>query len=69
MKANRLIICIIAALSTINVFSTKTTPVVISEVFYDSPLNEDCRLGLAAHHNGEFIELFNPTTNDINISG
>jgi len=43
--------------------SAKIYPVVISEVFYDSPLEED--RSQTIHHNGEFIELFNPTNQDI----
>lgn len=41
-------------------------PVVISEVFYDSPLEEDISVH-STHHNGEFIELFNPTVEDIRL--
>ena len=48
--------------------SAKIYPVVISEVFYDTPLEEDDRKG-KPHHNGEFIELYNPTEEDIDISG
>ena len=48
--------------------NAKITPVIISEVFYDTPLNEDNTLN-QEHHNGEFIELFNPTFNDVDISG
>ena len=47
-------------------------PVFISEVFYDSPLNESHELSRSTgmtHHNGEFIELFNPTMNDICLKG
>ncbi|MCL2597623.1 MAG: lamin tail domain-containing protein [Paludibacter sp.] len=44
-------------------------PVVISEVFYDSPLEENMLTSPKNHNNGEFIELYNPTTVDIDISG
>ncbi|GHT17579.1 hypothetical protein FACS189429_1950 [Bacteroidia bacterium] len=44
-------------------------PVIISEVFYDTPLNEDMRTNSYNHHNGEFIELYNPTVENIDISG
>ena len=48
--------------------SAQITPVVISEVFYDTPLNEDARIG-EVHHNGEFIELFNADVFDVDLSG
>ena len=34
---------------------------------YDSPLNEDGAKGM--HHNGEFVELFNMTERDVDLSG
>ena len=52
--------------------SAQIQPVVISEVFYDTPLDEHW---FAHHHggcpcfNGEFVELFNPTTQTIDLSG
>jgi hypothetical protein len=56
--------------------SAQISPVIISEVFYDSPLNETLsgRFSLydvydKTHHNGEFIEFFNPSSKDIDISG
>jgi len=43
----------------------------ISQVFYDSPLEEDkFKTGSNYPHNiGEFIEIYNPSSFDINISG
>ncbi|MGC3977354.1 MAG: SpvB/TcaC N-terminal domain-containing protein [Paludibacteraceae bacterium] len=38
----------------------------MSEVFYDSPLEENSA-NISGHHNGEFIELFNPTTESIKL--
>lgn len=52
-----------------HIVNAKVHPVVISEVFYDSPNNEDYYLSKEEHHNGEFIELFNPTMSDINLTG
>jgi|GEM_PF-772692 len=43
-------------------------PVIISEVFYDTALEEDATIR-GATNNGEFIELFNPTADVIDISG
>ncbi|MFV0471972.1 MAG: lamin tail domain-containing protein, partial [Paludibacteraceae bacterium] len=56
---------LLAALLVINIQSLKAIirPVIISETFYDSPLEEDG--DAAIHHNGEFIELFNPTSEAI----
>ncbi|MDR0828968.1 MAG: lamin tail domain-containing protein [Prevotellaceae bacterium] len=47
----------------------KIQPIIISEVFYDTPLEEDMIKSPNNHHNGEFIELYNPTTEDVDISG
>lgn len=44
------------------------TNIYISEIMYDSPLNEDKKI-LKSHNNGEFIKLFNPTNTEKNISG
>ncbi len=46
-------------------------PVVISEVFYDTPLNENLFTDtiLSPYFNGEYIELFNPTTEKVNLEG
>ncbi|MDO9155173.1 MAG: lamin tail domain-containing protein [Paludibacter sp.] len=69
MKNKCILICVVVALFVgfTSVYA-KITPVVISEVFYDTPLNENSRDG-GVHHNGEFIELFNPTTESIDLSG
>ena len=43
----------------------------ISQVFYDSPLEEDKNAAVIsnkAHHNGEFIELYNPSKTPVDIS-
>ena len=55
----------------LNAHAAKITPVVISEVFYDTPLNEDLFnfTPSEGHHNGEFIELYNPTAEEVDISG
>lgn len=45
----------------------QTGRVVISEVFYDSPLEEN--ITYAGHHIGEFIELYNTSNESVNISG
>ncbi|MDO9154547.1 MAG: lamin tail domain-containing protein, partial [Paludibacter sp.] len=67
MKIKHILLCIVSvALVSHNTVSAKISPVVISEVFYDSPLNEVKRNSI--HHNGEFIELFNPTTESIDLS-
>ncbi|MCL2651433.1 MAG: polymorphic toxin type 23 domain-containing protein [Candidatus Azobacteroides sp.] len=41
--------------------------IVITEVLYDTPLEEEN--GWRGAHNGEFVELYNPTTESIDISG
>ncbi len=42
----------------------------INQVFYDSPLDENkYKYDLKEHHNGEFIELYNPSPNAVDISG
>jgi Lamin Tail Domain/Secretion system C-terminal sorting domain len=46
---------------TIPIFGQK---VYISEVFYDSPLSEENDM-----HNGEFIELYNPSDASVNLQG
>lgn len=60
------IIILFIFLSAINTLA-QIKPVVFSEIFYDSPLEEahDAR----NHNNGEFIELFNPSSGDIDLSG
>lgn len=52
------------------------TNIYISEVFYDTPLSEHPTYSKNldgttwnATHNGEYIELYNPTSSRINISG
>ncbi|MFZ4581241.1 MAG: SpvB/TcaC N-terminal domain-containing protein [Paludibacter sp.] len=60
---------ILISLSTLTTYS-QIKPVVFSEIFYDSPLEEDERKeGVEAHHNGEFIELFNPNLENIDLTG
>lgn len=44
------------------------TKVVISEIFYDTPYNEQIGLG-EPYSNGEFIELYNTESDDVNIGG
>lgn len=69
MKSPRLAyLFLITGLLVFNIKSLKAViyPVVISEVFYDSPLEEDAN-NASVHHNGEFIELFNPTMEDIQL--
>ena len=55
--------------------------IIITEVLYDTPYNEDTRLtkdiydtygnptNVVQHHNGEFVELYNPTNQSVDISG
>ncbi len=52
--------------------SAQIQPVVISEVFYDTPLDEHWFAdyhGGGPYFNGEFVELFNPTTQTVDLSG
>lgn len=44
---------------------------IISQVFYDTPLYENGYRNKTdtAHHNGEFIEIFNPSDESLNLSG
>ena len=44
-------------------------PVVFSEVLYDSPIFEYEKKAAAVYRNGEYIEFYNPTIFDIDISG
>ena len=44
------------------------THVYISEVFYDSPLQENKRHYPDEHNNGEYIELYNPTSQALDLS-
>ena len=41
----------------------------ISEIMYDSPLAEDKANSPTDHNNGEYIKLFNPTNQTVDISG
>lgn len=41
----------------------------ISEIMYDSPMEEDKFISPADHNNGEYIKLSNPTDQPVNISG
>ncbi|MDR0231501.1 MAG: DUF6443 domain-containing protein [Dysgonamonadaceae bacterium] len=44
--------------------------VYISQIFYDSPLEENKQaFPYRAHNNGEFIELYNPSSFSVDISG
>ena len=55
--------------------------IIITEVFYDTPYNESTRpkckyntqgileCEIQPHHNGEFIELYNPTNQPVDIGG
>lgn len=67
---NTLLTILIVVLFCFNIHAERVNPVIISEVFYDTPLNEDMfsYTRFAGHHNGEFIELYNPTAEDIDIS-
>lgn len=53
---------------TNHISAQSPTNIYISEIMYDSPLNEDKKI-LKSHNNGEFIKLFNPTTTRKDISG
>lgn len=43
--------------------------IVISEIFFDTPLNEAFDGSDAAHHNGEFVELYNCSGDTVDLSG
>ena len=44
--------------------------ILISEVFYDTPLYENDKDSIPSTHNGEFVELYNPYDNmEIDLSG
>lgn len=50
-------------------FVTAQKGVLITEVFYDTPLYENDKSTLPATHNGEFIELYNPGEEPVDLSG
>lgn len=62
----KIIILAIATLSSIFI-SMGTNRVVISEIMYDSPLNEV--ITVTPYSNGEFIELYNFEDNSVDLSG
>jgi RHS repeat-associated protein len=62
-------IFIILALFACLLSQAQIRPVIISEVFYDTPLEENVQCDVLRHHSGEFIEIYNPTLEDIDISG
>ena len=51
----------------VNLIFAQGGKVVISEVYFDTPYTEN--LGELNHHAGEYIELFNSSNEDIDISG
>lgn len=62
---NRLILCLLFILITAN---SGVGQIAITEVYYDTPYLERTNLSDISHA-GEYIELFNYTTIDIDISG
>ena len=66
-KYYRKICCLSFILFSYLITYSQVTPVIFSEIFYDSHLNEEHHTH--NHHNGEFIELFNPSPENIDISG
>ncbi len=66
MIMKKIIILAIATLSSIFI-SMGTNRVVISEIMYDSPLNEV--ITVTPYSNGEFIELYNFEDNSVDLSG
>ena len=69
--AKSLLACGILSICSWLPLQAAINPIVISEVFYDSPLNESLKLNdsVCTHHNGEYIELYNPTSDSVDISG
>ena len=59
----------IITLFKISPVSAQVSNIYISEIMYDSPLQEDKFNSPAEHNNGEYIKLYNPTNQTINISG
>ncbi|MEM9897300.1 MAG: DUF6443 domain-containing protein, partial [Bacteroidota bacterium] len=58
---------LITGCSFLFALTASSQKIVISEVMYDSPLNEELDKGI--HHRGEFIELYNPTNTAVNLTG
>ncbi len=68
-KSYLFIISLLIVFGFYNSLSAQTAPVVISEVFYDSPLEEDFIASPDEHHYGEYIELYNASLTLADISG
>jgi RHS repeat-associated protein len=62
-----LTICCIIALAAATYVHAQSSTVIISEVLYDTPLEE--ANGTLNPHNGEFISFYNYGNNTVNISG
>ena len=68
MKAQIATICILLALvSTLNAQPRFSPRVIISEIMYDTPLNEV--VTTRPYSNGEFLELYNCESAEADISG
>ena len=69
--AKSLLVCGILSICSWLPLQAAINPIVISEVFYDSPLKESISAydSIPTHHNGEYIELYNPTSDSVDISG
>lgn len=68
-KKNNLLFIIVICLLSVSSIKAQDTygKVAISEVYFDTYMVE--KQGYANHHAGEFIELYNSSNEDINISG
>ncbi len=61
-------IIILTGIFNFNPVSAQVSNVYISEIMYDTPLQEDKFIS-GDHNNGEYIKLFNPTNQTRDISG
>ena len=68
IKNNRPVLAAMLLLLFLSVSATVRSQnnVVITEVLYDTPLDE--ANGESGAHNGEFVELYNPTNRTIDLS-
>jgi|GEM_PF-65692 len=62
-----IIFCMVVGI--FHLYANPVTRVYISEILYDSPLREDNRRSPNNHNNGEYIQLYNPTSEAIDLSG
>ena len=62
------ILSAIVLICTERLVAQQVNNVYISEIMYDSPLEED-RFSSKTHNNGEYIKLYNPLSQAVNMSG